>query len=70
VACRNKWARIEALQRDADFINQHEAARLDLLAGRMALFPAGTWWMKVHAGVNCADTPTRTPPKAAPPALN
>lgn len=70
VACRNKWARIEALQRNKAFIDQHEAARIDLVAGRNAVFPAGTWWFRVYAGVKCADTPTRTPPKCAPPVLN
>jgi putative transposase len=34
VACRNKWARIEALQRNQAFLDQYRGARADHLAGR------------------------------------
>jgi putative transposase len=55
VACRNKWARIEALQRNRAFLDQYRGARADHLAGREALFPAGTWWLCRYAGLTCAE---------------
>ena len=52
-AGRNKWARIEALQRNQTFLDLYRAAREDQLAGREALFPAGTWWLCRFAGLKC-----------------
>src|SRR5512137_227219 len=37
VACKNKWARIEALQRNQAFLDQYRAARADHLAGHEAV---------------------------------
>jgi len=39
---KNAWARVEALQRNQTFIDRYREARADHLAGREALFPAGT----------------------------
>jgi hypothetical protein len=56
VACRNKWARIEALQRNQAFLDSYRGARADHLAGRDALFPPGTWWLCRYAGLKSAGT--------------
>jgi hypothetical protein len=45
VTCKNKWARIEALQRSKAFIEQYREARAAKLAGQDGIFPAGTWWL-------------------------
>jgi putative transposase len=62
VACRNKWARIEALQRDRVFLDQYRGARAEHLAGRDAIFPPGTWWLCRYAGVTCAELGATAPP--------
>jgi putative transposase len=59
VACRNKWARIEALQRNRAFLDHYRAARADHLAGRDAIFPPGTWWLCRYAGLTCAAADAR-----------
>lgn len=51
VAAKNTWARIEALQRDRQFIDDYRAARKAWLAGLPAVFPAGTYWLRRFAGV-------------------
>lgn len=55
VACKNTWARIEALQRNQAFIDQYRATRDKHLAGRKAIFPAGTWWLRRFSGMKCAE---------------
>jgi putative transposase len=56
VAGRSKWARIEALQQDALFLEAHEAARLAFAAGdRDVVFPHGTYLMRVRFGCACAS---------------
>jgi hypothetical protein len=62
VACRNKWARIEALRRNKVFLDQYRGARADHLAGRAALFPPGTWWLCRYAGLKCAELGATAPP--------
>jgi putative transposase len=62
VACRNKWARIEALQRNRAFLDQYRAARADHLAGHDAIFPPGTWWLRRYAGLCCAELGGTAPP--------
>ena len=62
VACRNKWARIEALQRNRVFLDQYRAARADHLAGHEAVFPPGTWWLCRYAGLTCAELGGTAPP--------
>ena len=62
VACRNKWARIEALQRNKIFLDRYRGARADHLAGRHALFPHGTWWLCRYAGLECVVPDATAPP--------
>jgi putative transposase len=62
VACRDKWARIEALQRNRVFLDQYRCARADHLTGREAVFPAGTWWLCRHGGLKCAEFGATAPP--------
>jgi putative transposase len=59
VASTNKWARIEALGRLKAFISDYRAAWQAYREGRdpPVPFPAGTYWMRAYAGVQCA-TPT------------
>jgi len=52
VASVNKWARIEAIQRDRTFLGAYRAARDLWKAGVSALFPAGTYWLRRFAGVS------------------
>jgi putative transposase len=55
VAGRNKWKRIERLARLASFLADYRAALQDWRAGRRdALFPAGTYLMRLACGVACA----------------
>jgi len=57
VACRNKWARIEALQRCKQFVADYRAALARWCAGvRAAVFPAGTYLMARRFAVAVADT--------------
>jgi putative transposase len=56
VACRNKWGRIEALLRLAEFARAHREALDAWRAGvREVLFPAGTWLMRVQHAAPCAS---------------
>ncbi|MBK6847413.1 MAG: hypothetical protein IPG96_07685 [Proteobacteria bacterium] len=58
VAGGNKWARIEALQRLRDFLIGYRDAWHRWRAGdRGAVFPYGTWALRLHAGVSCAQAP-------------
>ena len=57
VACRNRWARIEALQRNRDFVVAYRDARVRWLAGLPTLFPPGTYWLRHHAFVPVAVPP-------------
>src|SRR5512138_1996376 len=55
VACRDKWRRIEALQRLTTFLREYrEAFRAWARGARDVVFPAGTYLMQVHHGVCCA----------------
>jgi putative transposase len=54
VAAKNKWARIEALMRNRQFERDYAAARTAWLAGKPAVFPAGTYWLRKFAGVTVA----------------
>jgi putative transposase len=54
VACRNKWGRIQALQRLANFGRAYRQALLEWRAGlRAVLFPSGTWLMRVQHAARC-----------------
>lgn len=57
VAARDKWKRIEALSRLVVFLERYRAAWRDRRAGRNdALFPPGTYLLRVAHGVCCAPT--------------
>jgi putative transposase len=51
VAAANKWARIEALQRSKAFLAAYRAARDLWQAGKQAVFPPGTYWLRRFASV-------------------
>jgi REP element-mobilizing transposase RayT len=51
VASFNKWARVEALQRNKAFIAAYRAARDLWQSGLDAIFPVGTYWLRRFAGV-------------------
>jgi len=53
VACRNTWRRVETLARNKAFVAAYRAARDLLIAGKDALFPAGTYWLRRFAGAAC-----------------
>ena len=54
VACRDKWKRIEALQRLKEFLADYREARRRYLDGETQVrFPAGTYWLRVRLGVLC-----------------
>lgn len=57
VACRSKWARIEALQRNAAFVEAYLDARRLWLAGRPPLFPPGTYQLRRFAFVPVLEPP-------------
>ena len=51
VASANKWARIEATQRNRAFLATYRAARELWQAGIAVIFPAGTYWLRRFANV-------------------
>ena len=52
VACKDKWKRIEMLQRSKAWLQQYRAALLRYRAGdRSVVFPAGTWQLFVEGYV-------------------
>jgi len=51
LACVNKWARIEAIQRSKAFLSAYRVARELWKAGVAAIFPTGTYWLRKFAGV-------------------
>jgi len=57
VAARDKWRRIEALQRNKVFVAEYRSARLAWLAGNSVVFPAGTYWLRRFANVPVAPLP-------------
>ncbi len=59
VSGRSKWARIEALQRRAEFLQAYARARDAFAAGdRDVAFPPGTWLMRRRYNVRCHPPPT------------
>lgn len=58
VAGRDKWRRIEKLRELGEWIVEYHAARLRFCAGeRRVLFPAGTYWLRIHYRVRCRKPP-------------
>ena len=54
VACKSKWHRIEALRRLKSFVSEYKEALTQWRRGnREVVFPAGTYALRIHAGVPC-----------------
>jgi putative transposase len=54
VAARDRWKRIEAIGRLKSFLTEYRLALQEFSRGmRDALFPRGTYWMRVAYGVRC-----------------
>jgi hypothetical protein len=51
VAGMNKWRRAEAIQRNKTFLAAYRAARDLWQSGFDTVFPAGTYWLRLFAGV-------------------
>jgi len=51
VAARSKWTRIEALQRNREFLIAYREARAAWIAGIPIPFPVGTYWLRRFVGV-------------------
>jgi REP element-mobilizing transposase RayT len=51
VASSSYWLKLAELNRDRAWERAYAAARAELLAGRDAVFPPGTYWMRRFAGV-------------------
>jgi REP element-mobilizing transposase RayT len=62
----NRWARIEALQRNKGFLAAYRAARDLWKAGVAAVFPSGTYWLRRFAGVPVEGTTVPAAATAAP----
>jgi hypothetical protein len=58
VASRDRWRRIELLQRLKSFLSEYREALAAWRERRQeALFPAGTYLMRVAHGAPCAAAP-------------
>jgi len=55
VAAGNRWARIEALARNKEFVRAYAIARSLWRDGANALFPPGTYWLRRFAHVAIAE---------------
>ncbi|MBA3395821.1 MAG: hypothetical protein H0T89_24465 [Deltaproteobacteria bacterium] len=55
IGARNKWARLETMQRNREFRTAYRHARKAILAGEAAAFPPGTYWLKRFANVLIAS---------------
>ena len=57
-AAGHRGAVTEAVKRMRAFNAQYDRALAAWTAGkRTALFPSGTWWMRVHHGARCGPAP-------------
>ncbi len=57
-ACRDKHRRIDTLVKYKTFLREYREALRDFCEGlREALFPHGTYWMRVHFAARCAPMP-------------
>ena len=64
IAAKNKWARIEAITRNMDFLAAYFAAKDEFRKGsRDVVFPAGTWWLRKYVKVRCAKAPSASAPE-------
>lgn len=56
VSTRSVWAKLDAIQRCKEFLTEYRDAMASYLSGiREALFPRGTYSMRVRFGVRCAS---------------
>jgi hypothetical protein len=55
VACSDKWLRIERLQLNKHFQEIYRAARDAFRAGLEAIFPHGTWLIRLRAPVQVSS---------------
>ena len=54
VACQSIWRRIEALARNRVWLDAYRRARQAFVEGLAVIrFPAGTYWLRRYAGVDC-----------------
>jgi putative transposase len=66
VAAKDKWSRIEALQRNREFGNVYRRAFEAFRKGiKDVLFPAGTYWLRRFAAAVCEPWPDATAPAPA-----
>lgn len=54
VAAKSFWARLEALQRNREFLVEYRRARRSWLEGLPVAFPPGTYWLRCYAHVPIA----------------
>ena len=55
LASRDRWKRLEAIGRLKKFLQEYRRAWLEFAGGaREAIFPTGTYWIRVAHGVRCA----------------
>jgi REP element-mobilizing transposase RayT len=65
VAARSRWARIEKLLADRDWLERYQVALARLNAGaRSVLFPFGTWKLRVYYHQPCEPPPPTCSPVA------
>ncbi|HET9595800.1 MAG TPA: hypothetical protein VFP65_09480 [Anaeromyxobacteraceae bacterium] len=64
-ASRDKWKRVEAINRAREFIARYRRAWAAFAAGRRDMtFPAGTYWMRIMFQVRCTTIGTARPAPA------
>jgi hypothetical protein len=71
VAAKDKGQRMDAIKRNRQFRASYADQRDGWRAGMAVIFPAGTWWLQVFAGVPCVPCPSPEwppPPHQAEPA--
>ena len=58
IACKRKWPRIAAIKELQTFRKEYRESLAKYRAGNHdVIFPAGTYWMRVHLGVRCHPAP-------------
>jgi putative transposase len=55
IAARSQWSRVEALQRNREFLAAYRDARVRWIAGDAIPFPIGTYWLRRFAHVPLAN---------------
>jgi putative transposase len=57
VAASCRWKRLAQLQRNSRWEREYAKRRDELRAGEKPVFPQGTYWLRLHAGVPVATAP-------------